>query len=136
MFEQELAPMSSEEERLVAAYCAARGLEMTPGNVIAALAEIRRDARSVDTKRGLEAARARGVRLGRSRQIPEETLALIAELHAEGWGARRIANELNKRQIPTAGAIAAALTALLGQGPVEVPTKGWNPGVVQKLLPG
>lgn len=63
---------------------------------LALFAEFERELISERTKDGLRAAKARGIRLGGSKPIAsQETIALIASLHARGLSYRQIARHLN-----------------------------------------
>jgi hypothetical protein len=56
--------------------------------------------RSEATKQGIAAARTRGVRLGRPRTMPPETLVRLRELRAAGLSYRKIAAQMNTEGIP------------------------------------
>jgi DNA invertase Pin-like site-specific DNA recombinase len=57
---------------------------------------------SAATRQGLEAARARGVRLGRPhRSVPPDVVAQALELRAQGASLQGIADALAARAVPT-----------------------------------
>lgn len=68
--------------------------------VIMALGEWEADAIAERTREGMAAARARGARIGRPREIPEETVSTVTALARDGLSQGAIADELNKRGIP------------------------------------
>lgn len=79
----------------------------TPGgkliaNVFAALAQWEREVISERTRAALQAAKARGVRLGRPSGIPAGLVAEIRGWRSEGWSIRKIADHLTERGTPTA----------------------------------
>jgi len=99
------------------------GVDMTTpqgqfvANVMASFAEMERELIRQRTRDALQAKKARGHRLGRPVQLPNETRRLIARWHDDGWNASAIARGLNSAAIPTA------------QG-----GRRWYPGVVAGVL--
>ena len=88
-------------------------------HILAAVAEHEREMISKRTKAALQAAKARGVKLGnpnpkpaselgvkairgKSAEFRATVLPLIRELQQQGYGLRATAKELNRRKIPTA----------------------------------
>lgn len=84
------------------------GLDLTTpmgkfvAHVLCAAAELERDMASQRTKDGLAAARAKGVRLGGPRSLPEDVADRIAELRQGGATLAAIAELLNEEGVPTA----------------------------------
>jgi DNA invertase Pin-like site-specific DNA recombinase len=70
-------------------------------HVVSAAAELERGLIRERTRDALRAARERGVQLGRPREMSEEALARIAELHRAGYRVKQIADALNEEGIPT-----------------------------------
>jgi DNA invertase Pin-like site-specific DNA recombinase len=77
-------------------------------NVMASVAEWERRVIGQRTKDALAVVRANGSKSGRPignpnfRPVPAPIVALIRQLRGEGMSYRRLADELNRRQIPTA----------------------------------
>ena len=69
--------------------------------MLAVFAELEREMISARTKAALGAAKARGIRLGRPRQIDPGLLARIVSLKADGFSHRRIAAALTEEGVPT-----------------------------------
>jgi DNA invertase Pin-like site-specific DNA recombinase len=69
--------------------------------MLAVFAELEREMISARTKAALGAAKARGTRLGRPRQVDPDVLARIVMLRANGWSHRRIAAALDAAGVPT-----------------------------------
>jgi DNA invertase Pin-like site-specific DNA recombinase len=69
--------------------------------MLAVFAELEREMISARTKAALGAARARGTRLGRPRQIDPSLLARIVAMNAAGASYRQIAAALTTDGIPT-----------------------------------
>ncbi len=70
-------------------------------NVMGSFAQFERQLISLRTKEALQAARGRGVRLGRPPTMSQETRALILRLHNEqGWTATAIARHLEQVSVP------------------------------------
>ncbi len=84
------------------------GLDLTTpmgkftANVLCAAAELERDMISARTKDGLAAARAKGVKLGGPRVLPEDVADRITELRQGGATLTAIADQLNEEGVPTA----------------------------------
>lgn len=70
-------------------------------NVMAAVAQWERRVISVRTVEALAAARERGTRLGRPRQIDPALLARVVAMRTEGLSLRAIAQALNDQHVPT-----------------------------------
>lgn len=83
------------------------GVDMTTpsgrlvANVMACVAEWERDAIRARTKEALAAAKARGTRMGRPRQIDPALLARIVAMKATGLSHRSIAAALTAEGVPT-----------------------------------
>ena len=83
------------------------GLDMTTpagglvANVMASVAEWERKVIGERTKAALEVKRAQGVRLGRPREISEETIERIQELYEAGLSVAAIARRLDDENVPT-----------------------------------
>ncbi len=83
------------------------GVDMTTpagemlANVLAAFAQYERALISRRTKDALAAARARGQRLGRPREIDPHLLARVVNERARGLSLRAIATALNDDAVPT-----------------------------------
>jgi DNA invertase Pin-like site-specific DNA recombinase len=73
-------------------------------NVLASFAQFERRLIGQRTREGLAAARAKGVRLGNPRlqRTPDSVRRRILALRAEGVSFHAIADELNRRRVPTA----------------------------------
>lgn len=71
-------------------------------NVLAAVAQWERETIGERTKVALEAARERGVVLGRPRDVSEELVAEIGDMRTQGYSLREIAEHLNETGVPTA----------------------------------
>lgn len=69
--------------------------------MLAVFAELEREMISARTKAALRAAKARGIRLGRPRQIDPALLARIVAMHAAGSSYRKIAAALTDEGVPT-----------------------------------
>lgn len=69
--------------------------------MLAVFAELEREMISARTKAALGAARARGTRLGRPRQIDPALLARIVSMKADGLSHRCIAAALTDQGVPT-----------------------------------
>lgn len=84
------------------------GLDLTTpmgkftANVLCAAAELERDMISQRTKDGLAAAKAKGVRIGGPRVLPDDVADRIAELRQGGATLTAIADTLNAEGVPTA----------------------------------
>lgn len=74
--------------------------EMT-ATVVAAMAQMERRLIGQRTKDALAVKRAEGVRLGRPREISEETVARISELYERGLTVAAIARRLNEENVQT-----------------------------------
>lgn len=73
-------------------------------NVLATFAQFERRLISQRTKEGLAIKRAQGVKLGAPRRLPPERYTELLEMRAEGAVSyEKIAAELNRRGVPTAG---------------------------------
>lgn len=70
-------------------------------NVMAAVAQWERRVISARTTEALAAAKSRGTRLGRPREIAPELLARVVEARAAGASLRQIAAALNDEGVPT-----------------------------------
>jgi DNA invertase Pin-like site-specific DNA recombinase len=70
--------------------------------VLAAAAEHERRLIGERTKEGLRAAKAKGVRLGRPGEVPADVLETIRAAREAGGSYRRIADDLNASEVPTA----------------------------------
>lgn len=57
-------------------------------------AELENDLRNERVKRGIENAKARGVKFGRPSNLTEDKIQKVTELRAKGWGYVRIGKEL------------------------------------------
>jgi DNA invertase Pin-like site-specific DNA recombinase len=71
-------------------------------NVLAAFAEYERQIIRARTRDALAIKRDQGATLGRPRSIPDETIALIEQLRADGMTWRAVAARLNAEGVPTA----------------------------------
>lgn len=71
-------------------------------HVLSAAAELERDMIGARTKDGLAAAKAKGIRLGRPRSLPEDVALRVAELRNGGATLASIADLFNAEQVPTA----------------------------------
>ncbi len=71
-------------------------------NVMAAVAQWERRAIGERTSLALKAAQGRGVKLGRPRALPAESMARLYELRTLGMSYKRIADRLNEERVPTA----------------------------------
>ncbi|MGY1719291.1 recombinase family protein [Blastococcus sp. SYSU DS0552] len=84
------------------------GLDLTTpmgkftANVLCAAAELERDMISQRTRDGLAAARAKGVRIGGPRVLPDDVADRITELRQGGATLTAIADRLNGEGVPTA----------------------------------
>lgn len=74
---------------------------MFVSHVVAAAGELERGLVQARTKDALQAARQRGVRLGRPPQMSTEAIERIRELHRSGIRVARIAEQLNRDGVPT-----------------------------------
>lgn len=70
--------------------------------IMCAAAQLERRMIGARTKDGLAAAKAKGVRLGRPRSLPEDVALRVAELRNGGATLAAIADQLNAEQVPTA----------------------------------
>jgi DNA invertase Pin-like site-specific DNA recombinase len=70
-------------------------------NILASVAEWERKVIAARTKAALQAAAARGQKLGRPRRMSAEAIARIGELHLAGHRPLEIARRLNEERIPT-----------------------------------
>lgn len=87
-------------------------------NVLASVAEFERDLISERVKAGMaEAKRSKGRRYGKTSQLPDELVARIEAMHAEGASLAAIARALNAEGVPT------------GQG-----GRQWYPSTVKAAL--
>lgn len=94
---------------------------MSAGQEVAELAEnYMRQKISIGTRAGLDAARRRGVRLGRPRTTNDEIVRVIHIMRGEGCSLREIANFLNTSGVPTARTgkqwYASTVRSILAQG--------------------
>jgi DNA invertase Pin-like site-specific DNA recombinase len=71
-------------------------------NMFAALAQWEREVIAERTRAGLAVAQANGVRVGRPSGIPDELLARIQDLRADGQTLQQIADQLTQEGVPTA----------------------------------
>jgi DNA invertase Pin-like site-specific DNA recombinase len=71
-------------------------------NVLASFANYERRIIGQRTRDALAVKRAQGVRLGRPRTLPDETVARIVELRTSGLSLERVADALNAEHVPTA----------------------------------
>jgi DNA invertase Pin-like site-specific DNA recombinase len=71
-------------------------------NVLATFAQFERRLISQRTKEALAVKKANGVKLGRPRELDEETRAKILAWYANGLNYNGIAHMLNHYQVPTA----------------------------------
>ena len=71
-------------------------------NVLAVFAQFERRMIGQRTRDALAEKRAAGVRLGRPRVLPGDTLTLVRDLRASGLTLEAVASELGRRGIPTA----------------------------------
>ena len=74
---------------------------MFVSHVVAAAGELERGLVQARTRDALRAARERGVRLGRPRQMSTEAIERIRELHRSGMRVAHIAEQLNREAVPT-----------------------------------
>jgi DNA invertase Pin-like site-specific DNA recombinase len=74
--------------------------EMT-ATVVAAMAQLERRLIGERTKEALAQKRAQGVRLGRPREISQETIDRISEMYEAGLSVAAIARRLNEENVPT-----------------------------------
>jgi DNA invertase Pin-like site-specific DNA recombinase len=72
------------------------------GTVLAAMSTFERRLIAIRTSEALQAAKAKGQRLGRPRVMPAATQALVMDLHGRGWGLTKVAQALNAQAVPTA----------------------------------
>lgn len=70
-------------------------------HVVSAAAELERSLIRARTTEALEAARKRGVRLGRPREMSEQAVERACELHRSGYRIAEIARTLNAEGVPT-----------------------------------
>jgi DNA invertase Pin-like site-specific DNA recombinase len=70
-------------------------------HMLAVFAEYERELISRRTKEALAAAKARGTRLGRPRQTPDDVVHQIVSLHQSGLSLRGIARTLTAQHVPT-----------------------------------
>jgi len=70
--------------------------------IMCAAAQLERRMIGARTKDGLAAAKAKGIRLGRPRSLPEDVALRVAELRNGGATLAAIADQLNAEQVPTA----------------------------------
>lgn len=70
--------------------------------IMCAAAQLERRMIGARTKDGLAAARAKGIRLGRPRSLPEDVALRVAELRNGGATLAAIADLFNAEQVPTA----------------------------------
>lgn len=71
-------------------------------NVIMSMAEWEREIISERTKDALKAVAARGTKLGRRSNVPDDVLAMIRALKGQGVSYGAIARTLNDAEVPTA----------------------------------
>ena len=102
--ERELAEEQAGRASVAAAELLARLAGITGGGDAGAVSENPDEARrrriSEGTRRGLARARAAGRHPGRPRVMPDETLARLRALRAEGLSYRAIAERMNAEGIP------------------------------------
>jgi len=65
------------------------------------MVRFRSRARGQRTRDALAVTRARGVQLGRPREISEEVVERIGKLHEAGLSVAAIARKLNQENVPT-----------------------------------
>lgn len=71
-------------------------------HILAAVAEFERKRIGERTREALAEKKRQGVRIGRPRSCPDETIALIRTLRADGLLYREVADALEARGVPTA----------------------------------
>ncbi len=71
-------------------------------HVLAAVAEFERQRIRERTREALAQVKARGVRLGRPRQLSDETVGRIVSQRGDGWTLKAIADALNDEEVATA----------------------------------
>jgi DNA invertase Pin-like site-specific DNA recombinase len=71
-------------------------------HVLAAVAEFERQRIRERTKEALAQVKAKGTRLGRPRQLPDDIVVRIELNRNVGWTLKRIADDLNDEGVPTA----------------------------------
>lgn len=71
-------------------------------NVMVSVAEWERDVIAQRTREALAVKRSQGVQLGRPRVLEESVRRRIRILRGRGWSYQRMADDLNRRGVPTA----------------------------------
>jgi len=88
-------------------------------SVMVSVAQWERRAIGQRTKEALAAKKAQGIKLGRPRQLPEQTRRRITKMRRKGFSLRAVADSLNADGVPTA------------QGGAK-----WHASTVTKVLAG
>jgi DNA invertase Pin-like site-specific DNA recombinase len=69
--------------------------------IMMAMAEWEREMIGARTRDALAAAKVRGSKLGRPRNVTDSTVTLVSSLRAAGWSYGKIAGELTRLGVPT-----------------------------------